>query len=677
MNKFRAIKSSALVLLVSILGFTIGADARMTRIEAAPPVIIDLPSFGDTGPYEKIVGTFEGEIDPTDRRSADINLAPVTDGKVRYRSTFYILRPADLSKGNGKLFYAFGNRGAKRMLQWFNDGTASNDPTEADHFGHGFLMREGYIVALSGYSGHVRAGENIMGAEIPVAINADGSPVTGAVITQKVAGDEDDTIISLPYAASSTDTSNGTLTVREHGDGVGTPVTGWRYTDAWTIEFPGPTRPGWIYEFVYTGRDPYVMGLGHAITRDFLSFIKHGIADDFGNPNPVAMPNGLRAIYSWGRSNGGRNQRDFLRWGFNEDEAGRMVIDGMMPYGTGSGGHVWMNSRFAQPMVSSRKHEYHYAHEHEFPHTYPVVTDPLTGQTDGILRRCLETHTCPKVFNIDGGNEYWNKLSSLNHTDANGNDLDIDALSPNVRIYSIAAIEHNTTFDQKVPELLDQCQQMTNPLYNGPIFRALLVTLDRWVSEGTEPPASNMPRRRDGNLVPPEAINYPAIPALHYKDWPALPKFVYTPETMFRYAPLDFSVVPYKKLPGAEYAVQVPQVDADGNDIAGIRVPELAVPLGTHLGWSVMKPGAGFPDSCGQHGTYIPFAKTRAERIAAGDPRPSLEERYSDEQAFATQIEAAAASLVDEGLLLEEDKVRIVRRAKEHGFDLWGVALPQ
>jgi hypothetical protein len=419
------------------------------------------------------------------------------------------------------------------------------------------------------------------------------------------------------------------------------------------------------------------MGLGHAITRDFLSFLKHEEFDDYANLNPVAMEGGLRAIYSWGRSNGGRNQRDFLRWGFNEDEQSRTVIDGMMPYGTGSGGHVWMNARFAQPMASSRKHERHYAPEHEFPHTFPVSTDPLTGQTDGILKRCLESNTCPRVFNIDSANEYWNKLSSLNHTDAYGYDLNIDALAPNVRIYAIASAEHNTTFDQEVPEFLNACQQMTNPLYNGPVFRALLVALDRWVMEGIEPPASVVPSRSAGTLVPPEEISYPAIPALEYEGWPAIPEFVYTPETMYRYGPLNFNVVPYQRLPGPEYVAQVSQVDSDGNEIAGIRLPALTVPLGTHIGWSVMKQGAGFPDSCGQNGTFIPFARTRAEREAAGDPRPSLEERYLNEQTFVSQIESASFRLMEQGFLLQEDRLRILRRARENGFDFWRVPLPR
>jgi hypothetical protein len=221
----------------------------------------------------------------------------------------------------------------------------------------------------------------------------------------------------------------------------------------------------------------------HAITRDFLSFLKHGIADDFGNPNPVARGGGIRAIYSWGRSNGGRNQRDLLLWGFNEDENGRIVIDGMMPYATGSGGSVWMNFRFAQPTSSSRKHERHFAHEPEFPFTFPVMTDPLTGQTGGILQRCHASHTCPKFFNIDGGNEYWNKSASLNHTDAFGNDLNIEKLAPNVRLYSIASIEHNTTFDQR-PEFSPKPADDEWALQRTCVPRTVAL-LDRWVTCGS------------------------------------------------------------------------------------------------------------------------------------------------------------------------------------------------
>jgi hypothetical protein len=299
-----------------------------------------------------------------------------------------------------------------------------------------------------------------------------------------------------------------------------------------------------------------------------------------------------------------------------------------------------------------------------------VRTDPLTGQTDGLLRRCLLTSTCPKFFNIDGGNEYWNKSSSLNHTDAFGDDLDVESEAPNVRIYSIASIEHNTTFDRR-PEQLAACQQLSNPIYNGPIFRALVIQLDRWVTLDILPPPSRVAKRSQGTLVPPDEVNFPEISATAYAGWPALPAVEFNPGVMNHNAVLDFSRVPPEHLDDLEYTVLVAQVDADGNDTAGIRLPYLAAPLGTHTGWSLLKPGMGGPDICGQNGQFIPFANTRAERLAAGDSRLSIEERYLNQQAFVGAVTDAANQLVREGFLLDEDKTRIVTRAAQQGTELW------
>lgn len=667
-----------LLAFVAVFVMSAAAQAKLTRISADSVEAIDLPAFGDTGPYLKIAGTFEGELDPEDARNAviaDIELAPRVDGKVQYRSTFFILRPVDLSKGNDKLFVDFGNRGNKRILQWFNDGTATNDPSTAEHFGNGYLMRKGYSVALNGWIGDAEPGPNVMSVELPVAVNPDGSSITGHVVAELVADGPDDTTIELPYEANSTDSSNGVLTVRERQTDPRVELAGWSYDDGRQISFPGPAKPGWIYEFVYTGKDPKVMGMGHAVTRDFLSFLRHEKTDGFGNPNPLATPSGLKAMYAWGRSNGGRVQRDFLRWGFNEDENGDIVIDGMLPYATGSGGLMWMNERFSQPTASSRKHERHYVREPEFPHTFPVRTDPLTGKTDGLLKRCLASGTCPKVFNLDGGNEYWNKSSSLNHTDAFGRDLDVDKLAPNVRLYSIAGTDHNTEFDEG-PELVEECQQMTNPIYNGPVFRALSVAMDRWVSRGIKPPRSRVPLSRDGTLVRPELVRFRSIPATSYAGWLTLPAVEYTPEVMNRNQPLDYSQVPAVPIGDREYDVRVPQVDKDGNPIAGIRLPYLEVPLGTHTGWSLRELGQGYPDSCGQHGQFIPFAFTNAEREAAGDPRPSINERYRTHRNYVRAIARSAKRLVRKGFLLEEDQERIIRRAELTGVNLWLAQAP-
>jgi hypothetical protein len=687
------------------------AEARLTRITVQSQTVVDFPSFGKTGAYYKIAGTFEGELDPSTSLNsaiADIELAkrPAGSRTVHYKSTFFILRPVDLAKGNRKLFYDFGNRGNKRILQWINDATEATDPTAAEHYGNGFLMRQGYIVALSGWAGDVAPGANIMSVlELPIAVNPDGTSIQGKFAAETIAS-ATTTGITLQYTADPISPTNGVLRRRERQTddsevltGQNEIITGWTYNATGRrANFPAghQVKPGWVYEFAYQARDPLVMGIGHAMTRDFLSFLKYDATDDFNNPNPVLMPararstrhsdddddddggrradreqSNLRAIYSWGRSNGGRVERDLLRWGFNEDESGRIVIDGMMPYATGAGGHLWMNFRFSQPGASSRKHERHFAREPEFPHSFPVMTDPLTGERDGILRRCRRSDTCPKFFNIDGGNEYWNKSSSLNHTDAFGRDLNLAKTAPDVRVYYVASTDHNTEFDER-PEWPAECQQMTNPLYNGPVFRALSVALDRWVTRGIEPPRSRVPMARDGTLVAPERVRFPSIPATHYAGWGVLPASQYTPRVMNRNAPLDFTKVPPEVMDRlGEYTVLVPQVDKDGNDVAGIRLPYLEVPLATHTGWSLLHPGAGFPDSCGQHGQFFPFANTKAERAAAGDPRKSIEERYRDRRDYVRQVAHAAKKLVKEGFLLEEDEDRIVARAERSGVQLW------
>jgi hypothetical protein len=361
-----------------------------------------------------------------------------------------------------------------------------------------------------------------------------------------------------------------------------------------------------------------------------------------------------------------------LYWGFNEDEQGRMVIDGMMPRSTGAAGLMWFNYRFSQPTVSSQQHSRHHAHEMEFPHTFPVMTDPLTGQTDGILRRCLLTKTCPKFFNIDAGQEYWMKSSSLNHTDAFGKDLDIDKLAPNVRIYYIASIEHGGASVDGRPEFTEQCQNITNPLNPTPVHRALLVALDQWVTKGILPPPSEVLKARNHTLVPSHEVRFPTIPATHYAGWPALLPVEFHPDSVNHNVPMEFSVVPYEHIPGPEYTVLVPQVDSDGNEVGGIRLPHLEAPLGTHAGWNWYHIGRGNPDRCGQvNGTFSPFANTRAERLAAGDPRPSIEERYKSHEDFVKKIAKAAKKLVKDRFFLEEDEARIIETAERTGVRHW------
>jgi hypothetical protein len=675
-------------LLLAVVGNTGNAEARLIRIHASPPALVDAMVFGATGPYLEISGTYEGEIDPGDRRNAviaDIELAPRTNGKVHYSSTFTILRPQNLANGNRKVFYDFGNRGNKYILQWLNDGAPSNDPTKSEHFGNGFLMRQGYTIVWNGWDGDAPRRPNMMNIDLPIATRADGGLITGMVVAESEPSNPGKTKMALPYAASRMTPDNGVLTMRQHESDRRIPVSGWTWIGPREISYPGPARVEWIYEFVYEAKDPEVMGIGHAATRDFLSFLKYAGKDDEGNDNPLAIaddqrttfgravPRNLAAIYSWGRSQGGRVQRDFLRLGFNEDEQGRIVIDGMMPYATGSGGNLWLNYRFAQPTVSAQQHSRRFSHEPELPHTLPVTYDPITGETSGVLQSCLASNTCPKFFNIDGESEYWNKSNSLHHTDGLGKDLSIQDLAPNTRIYFISSIQHNTLFDD-LPKVMPNCQQLSNPLYNGPVFRALAVALDEWVSFGIAPPESVVPLARKGTLVPPDAVRFPRIPATAYAGWPKLPPVQFNPAAMNVNIVLDFSQVPPKPT-GKHYVTLVPQVDSDGNDIGGIRLPYLQAPLGTFTGWSLLKQefGGAQPDRCDsvQVGQFIPFANTKQERLAAGDPRPSIEERYPNEGDYVRAVRDAAAALVVQRLLLSEDYDRMIERALSQGTDLW------
>jgi Alpha/beta hydrolase domain len=687
-GRFKGHRAAVMGLLAGVVVFAAGepAHARLVRLKADAPVVIDLQAFGATGRYLKISGTFDGELDPSDAHNAgitDIALAPRENGKVRYTSTFMILRPADLERGNRKLFYDFGNRGNKRILQWLNDGQESDDPASAEDFGHGFLMRSGYTVAWSGWAGDVAARPNMMSITLPIAKNPDGSPITGQVIAELIPNAATDTKVRLPYPASSISPTNGTLTMRQRESDTRIRIADWTWTNEREISFAGAARVQWIYEFVYEAKDTKVMGIGHAATRDFLSFLKYADKDDAGTPNPLAVGATLRArfgddrashvavIYSWGRSQGGRVQRDFLRYGFNQDEGGRVVFDGMMPYATGSGGNMWMNFRFSQPTVSAQQHSRRLSHEPELPHTFAALKDPMTGETSGVLQSCLASNSCPKVFNVESANEYWNKSSSLNHTDAGGKDLPIDDLEPGVRHYFIASIQHNTVFDAKAARARS-CQQLVNPLYNGPVFRALAVALDQWVMSGMTPPASVVPHSGSGTLVPPQTVAFPAIPATAYGGWPALPAVQFNPQAMNVNVAMDFTKVPPQPK-GEPYTTLVPQVDRDGNDLGGIRLPYLQAPLATFNGWGLLKQefGGAAPDICQQLGQFIPFANTKAERMAAGDPRLSIEERYPDQAGYVRAVKEGAETLVRDRFLLVEDQDRMVETAMQKGTDLW------
>lgn len=656
-----------LALASAVLGWTSLGAAQITRIEITrvqSPTFEGM-AFGDVGQYEKLVGRAFGEVDPADPRNAviaDIDLAPRNErGIVEYSTDVYILRPVDRSMGNHRVFFEINNRGNNFSFGLLNDAPVAvlNDPTTAADAGNGFLMRQGYTIVLSGWDAGVAPGSGRQTIAVPIAKNPDGSAIVGPALEEFVIDNSTTMTGTLTYPAATLDKSQANLTVRVHYADAPTlvPSASWEYVNARTIRLlpvGTPFQQGRLYEFTYPARDPIVAGLGFAATRDLAVFLRRAVTDD----NPLAGD--VQFVYSFCFSQPCRFMRDFLHLGFNEDEEGEPAFDGMLNWvGGASGG--FFNYRFAQPGRTHRQHIGRWFPERQFPFANQVLFDPITGKTDGRLRRCLASDTCPKIFEANSANEYWVKAGSLLHTDAFGNDLPDP---PNVRFYLFSSRAHSAGIG---PTGLGICQQPRNPLVANAGLRALLVALDDWVSTGLEPPESRVPRRADGSLVPSlpqEDVGFPAIPGVTYNG-------LMTTGDLFDYGPLFeqgiLTVLPPVLL-GSPYLAFVPQTDADGNDIAGIRLPDVEVPLATYTGWGIRRATFAGDDLCDAAGQKIDLAQTEAERLGVGDPRLSIEERYPNHGAYVGAVARAANRLHQDRLLLGEDVERIVQAAAESGI---------
>jgi hypothetical protein len=640
--------------------------------------------FSVTGAYEKIVGKIYGEVDPESRLNKIIvnltNAPRNRRGHVEYWSDFCILKPLDFNRGNGKLFFDAPNRGGKRIIAFLNDAPQSNDPTTLKDAGNGFLMRQGYTIAWCGWQGDLMPQKNWLVAGVPAA-TANGKDIIRRVRTEIVVEERgiksqplsgDDRVRS--YEAASLDKSDASLTVREKSYGQRTPVprTKWEFArcekdmsagresirrSGNNLYLRSGFTPGHIYEFIYPAKNPLVLGLGFAIVRDFVSFLRYEAKDRNHRPNPLATPkkrSSVRYAYGWGRSQSGRFLRDFVYHGFNEDESQRKVFEAITPHVAG-GGRLFLNYEFARPVTSSQQHTNQLDPE-LFPFAYNVLKDPQTGRRDGILKR---PKTDPYVFHTQTSTEYWQKRGCLAHTDGKGRDV---TPPQKVRIYIIASAQHNSPFGSE-PEK-DDTQQLINPLPAGDVLRALMVTLDQWVTRGIPPPPSRFPTVRDGTLVSPDrrSTGFPRIPGIRYQGLHNRQLFLdYGPQIL--HGRID--VHPPAQIGNGAYAILVPKTDSDGNDIAGIRLPAIEVPVGTYTGWNLQRRGLAENELGGLLGSYIPFARTKAERKKSGDPRLSLQERYKDKNDYVRQIARAARNLVDERFLLPEDAERIINEAKK------------
>ena len=657
------IRFSFLLFFVFVTG---NAFPEVTRIEVTSQApFAGGKVFGATGPYLRVAGRFRGELDPThpaNRSIADIRLAPRNArGKVEYSADFVILRPADPFKGNGTLFYDVNNLGNKVILRQLNDAPPGNALDAPEAAGDGFLMRYGFTVAWSGWIPGLPRTPGLLRLDVPRAAG-----VEQPVWDEFLFNDSRQVEAQLTFSAASLDKKAARLTVRERNDDPPRliPSGDWEFLDDGAIVLlprGTPFRAGALYQFSYRARNPPVAGIGYAATRDWIGFLRYQQRDSAGTPNPLGPDgrHGVAVALAHGTSQSGRFLRDMLYHGFNETEDMRTVFEGVNPHIASA--RLYLNYRFAQP---NRAYSLGYGFvgypDAGFPFAYEKQNDPRSRREDGLLEHCRARDVCPKVLHTVTSTEYWQGGHSLNTADAAG-EHDI-ALPESVRIYHFAGTQHSTT--PTMPKGV--CSAPPNLAVDPrPAMRALVLALDRWVKKGELPPPSVYPKLADRTLVSASVLKWPTLPGSGAAAF-AAPRGP-NPMAQFDYgARIAEGII--DNVPPAphpfRYRVLVPAIDADGNEIAGLRMPEQAVPAATTTGWSLRSAeGGAAGELCYLDGAALPFARTAAEREAAKDPRPSLTERYQDKNAFLARIRTAAQDLVKRGYYLEEDVEKTVNRA--------------
>jgi hypothetical protein len=606
-------------------------------------------SFGDVGPYERITARATIALNPSDDRNAvitDLAQAPRNpDGRVEATTDVVILRPADAARGNGTLLLDVPNRGRKLAPQLFDDSSqpGANNAQGADDAGIGFLHRQGYTMVWVGWQGDIPSRPGQMALTAPVL-----KGVTGPA-REEFVFDTTTTPARATLTWPAADPANLTVTVRAAwADARQTPSgLSARLVDPSTVEI---TRPdgfdaGALYEIIYTARDPALLGMGFAAVRDVASFLRRDATP--ANPLLNGLHPSVSRVIGFGVSQSGRFLRDFLHLGFNEDLQGRVVFDGLMPHVAGTR-RMATNVRFGLPGRNPRHSQDPAWQADLFPFTYATLSDPLSGKTDGLLRRCALSTTCPKVMQTDSEHEWWASRASLLVTDLAGDHLD---LPDNVRAYMIAGTPHFADPTDVMRKGLAAMSLPQNPMHAGAPMRALLADLNAWISDGVAPPSSRVPMRAHGTLVAAEGAVRTDIPGLPYKAIHTAAAFS------------DQSVLPPKEI--GRYPVFVPRADNDGMAISGIRQLALAVPRASYTAWNPRAQGFGPTALYPLQGAVVPFAPTEAARKEVHDPRLSIAERYADNDAYVAAVRREATRQVAERLLLPEDAERAIEAAKQ------------
>jgi hypothetical protein len=630
--------SVAVVLAVSLLLPAIVA-AEVTRVDVSSKRdVAGGRAFGTAGPYELIVGRVHFAVDPNHIRNkivTDLDKAPRNAaGQVEFSADLAILKPKEPSHGSGVALIDIVNRGNRTVLTSFNRAVPSRDLSTDAELGDGFLLRQGHTLVWVGWEFDVPARSGGIRIEVPVA-----KGVTGTVRASFIPESREEEIAVRDlsgYVPASPEAAENTLTVRDGLQGAVTtiPRNKWRVSGT-SVTLEGGFEPGRVYEISYGAANPPVSGLGFVAVRDTASWIRY--ATDAAASAKYA--------YAFGSSQSGRFLRDFLYQGFNTDEENRQVFDAVMANIAGAS-RIDLNNRWATPIGLGSNTAT------SFPFADTKQRDPVTGADEGALDNVRARDHQPKIFYTNTGVEYWGggRAAALIHTAPDGSrDL---VVPDNERIYFLTGSQHGPS---RFPSTITNGQQRDNPNNYWWTMRALMVAMDKWVRDRVPPPASRYPRLQDGTLVRSADVAFPTLAT------------VTSPRTLLPSQRGINRLVAQEGAPGTPLALLVPQVDQDGNELAGIRLPNIAVPLATYTGWNFRKPGIGAPNQLYPLlGSYVPFAGTKAERERAHDSRQSIEERYPTRERYLELVQEAGAALVKDHYLLPDDLAGLVEHAGEH-----------
>ncbi|HSC12694.1 MAG TPA: alpha/beta hydrolase domain-containing protein [Rhodanobacteraceae bacterium] len=652
-------------LLLSLLATVPMANAKVVRVEVASrDDVLGGQEFGAAGAYERITGRVYFSVAVANAHNRGIvdldNAVNLKDGEVEFSADFIALRPKDRAKGNGSMILESPNRGRGRIVSLVDTG----DWDLSKSAGDAWLLRSGYSIVTLGWQWDA-SGDGALRLYAPIAKDH-GKTITGLLrgdvmlarameeiplghfMLGNIGGSE--------YPVAAPDDPRNTLSVRAAREAtrISIPRSQWQFARAIDgklvpsdrhIHLDGGFQPGKLYEYVYAVADPVVAGLGFAAFRDFAAYAKHS--------SDAVVP--AARIYGQGISQNGRFLRDLVYQGFNADEEGRIALDGILAHVAGAGRGNF-NYRFAQPSRDAQPTSAVFYATDVFPFTDRDETDPVTGAHGGLLDRAAAARVVPKIFLSNTSYEYWARAASLISTTADGRrDMPISA---DVRIYHFTGLQH---FTGPFPPARGQDdllgQEPESPLPVRFFWRAMIANLDAWVRDGTAPPPSSYPHIADRTLVRLDEYAFPALPGVN-KPHEASSAFHLDFGSAW---PQAVSTQPPKV--GKPFPVLVPQVDADGNERDGIRLPQLTVPLATYTGWNLRDPSIGAPtERVSFEGSYIAFAKTAQERQSTHDPRKSIAERYASREDYLSRYGAAAEDLVKQRWLLEEDRAVLVER---------------